>query len=73
MAMDLQQMEAAILELIEEAEGDQGDAHEIYLRVRQMLDQLRAMNMPPPDDLVRLERELEEAFAADKAASTKKR
>ncbi len=65
MAMDWQEMEAAILELIDEAEGDQGDAHEIYLRVRQMLDQLRAMNMPVPDDLARLERELEEQFAAD--------
>jgi hypothetical protein len=73
MAMDLQEMEAAILELIEEAEGSPGDAHEIYLRVRQILDQLRAMDMPPPEDLVRLERELEESFARDKAASTKKR
>ena len=65
MAMDMQELEAAILELIEEAEGDQGDAHEIYLRVRQMLDQLRAMNMPPPEDLVRLECELEMEFSGD--------
>ncbi len=73
MAMDLQQLEAAILEMIEEAEGNQGDAHEIYLRVRQMLDQLRAMDMPPPDDLVRLERELEKDFAKDMGAGKKGR
>ncbi len=71
MAMDLQEFEAAILELIEEAEGEQGDAHEIYLRVRQMLDQLRAMNMTPPEDLVRLERELEELFAEDRTEADK--
>ena len=73
MAMDLQQLEAAIIEMIEEAEGNQGDAHEIYLRVRQMLDQLRAMDMPPPDDLVRLERELEKDFAKDMGAGKKGR
>jgi hypothetical protein len=68
--MDLQEMKAAILELIEEAEGKQGeDAHEIYLRIRQMIDQLRAMGHQPPDDLVRLERELERSFGGKPGAT----
>ena len=32
---DIQEMEAALLELLQEMEGDAGDAHEIYLKLRQ--------------------------------------
>lgn len=64
--MDRRDLEAEISLLIDEMEGEQGDRHEIYLRVRQMLKNLEAMGMPVPDDLVRFERELEKEFAADK-------
>ena len=46
-------------------EGDQGDRHEIYLRIREKLEALKAMGMPLPEDLVRLEESLEAEFAAD--------
>lgn len=59
------EFEAAIGELIEEMEGDQGDAHEIYMRLRQLLDQMRATGMPLPDDLVRLEESLSREFERD--------
>lgn len=65
MGMSEQEIEAAVALLIEEMEGDQGDAHEIYLRLRQLLDQMRAMGMPLPDDLVRLEEDLGAEFAAE--------
>jgi hypothetical protein len=65
MGMSEQEIEAAVALLIDEMEGDQGDAHEIYLRLRQVLDQMRAMGMPLPDDLVRMERDLGAEFAAD--------
>lgn len=65
MGVSEQELEAAVALLIEEMEGDQGDAHEIYLRLRQLLDQMRATGMPLPDDLVRLERDLSAEFSAE--------
>ena len=65
MAMSEREVEAAVALLIEEMEGDQGDAHEIYLRLRQLLDQMRAMGMPLPDDLVKLEHDLSAEFEQD--------
>lgn len=65
MGISEQELEAAIALLIEEMEGDQGDAHEIYLRLRQLLDQMRATGMPLPDDLVKLEHDLSAEFAAE--------
>jgi len=39
-----------------------GDRHELYLRLREKLNELRAMGMPAPEDLVRLEHKLEREF-----------
>ena len=63
--LDKQEIEAAVLELLEEMEGELGDAHEIYLKLRQTLDGMRALGMPLPDDLVRMEQELAAEFKAD--------
>lgn len=63
--MDMQDLKAELSNLLDEMEGEQGDRHEIYLRVRQLISNLQAMGMPAPEDLVRLERALEEEFAAD--------
>ena len=65
MAMDRDEIEAAVSLLLDDMEGEWGDRHEIYLRIRQTLDQMRAMGMPLPDDLVRLEDELAAEFAQD--------
>ena len=65
MGVSEQELEAAVALLIEEMEGDQGDAHEIYLRLRQLLDQMRATGMPLPDDLVKLEKDLSTEFSAE--------
>ena len=67
MAMDTKDLQAEISILLDEMEGDQGDSHEVYLRVHQLIKNLEAVGMPAPDDLVRLERELGAQFAADKA------
>ena len=61
----VQEMEAAVLELMTEMEGDLGDAHEFYLRLRQTIDGLKAMGMPVPEDLARMEEEMSEEFASD--------
>jgi hypothetical protein len=60
--MDSKELEAEISLLLDEMEGEQGDRHEVYLRVRQLLSNLQAVGMPPPEDLVRLAQELEESF-----------
>jgi hypothetical protein len=60
--MDSKDLAAEVSLLLDQMEGEQGDPHEIYLRVRQLLSNLRAVGMPAPDDLVRLARELEESF-----------
>lgn len=64
--MDSKDLAAEMSILLDEMEGDQGDPHELYLRVRQLLSNMQAIGMPPPDDLLRLERELEESFKSGK-------
>ena len=63
--MSFEDLKAEISLLIDEMEGDQGDRHEVYLRIREKLDELKAMGMPLPEDLVRLEEALEKEFRAD--------
>jgi len=63
--MDAKDLQAEVSILLDEMEGEQGDRHEVYLRVRQLLSNLRAVGMPAPDDLVRLEAELEKSFKSE--------
>ena len=63
--MDIQELENAVALLIEDMEGDFGDSHEIYLRLQLTLASMRAMGMPLPEDLVRMERKLGEEFRED--------
>lgn len=60
--MDSKDLEAEVSLLLDQMEGEQGDRHEIYLRVRQLLSTFQATGMPAPEDLVRLSKELEESF-----------
>ena len=57
--MDLEDLEAELSIILDEMEGPQGDYHEIYLRVRQMIQQMESLGMPPPDDLLKLEQRLD--------------
>jgi hypothetical protein len=66
--MDREELEAALAVLLDQMEGDQGDSHGVYLRLRQILDGMRAMGMPLPDDLVNMERELAADFEDDAKA-----
>jgi len=63
--MDLEDFEAALSLLVDEMEGEQGDRHEIFVRIQQMLSTMRAEGLPVPEDLVRLEQELAEEFEAE--------
>ena len=73
MAMDRQEIEAALSLLLDQMEGDWGDRHEVFLRIAQTLDQMRAMGMPLPEDLVRMEEELAAEFASDVKGSKKRK
>lgn len=57
-------LEARLSLLLTEMEGEQGDRHEIWMRLKQELDGMRAFGMPVPEDLQRLEDELEREFTA---------
>jgi hypothetical protein len=67
--MDRQSIEVALSLLVDEMEGDQGDRHEILMRLRQMLGTMRAENLPVPDNLAALEAALAAEFEAEAGAN----
>ena len=65
--MDREELRAALSLLVDEMDGEIEDSHEIYLRLTMLLNQMRALNMPIPEDLARMEAEMSEEFAAEAA------
>ncbi len=63
--MSWEEYEAELSLLLTQLEGEQGDAHEIMLRLKQMLDTMRAEGLPIPEDLKRFEADLDARFAVD--------
>ena len=62
MAFDALQAEIALLfeQMVEQPE----DVHQLAEAIREKLNQLRAEGLPLPDDLVALEKRLEDEFGA---------
>ncbi len=60
--MAFEDIKAQIALLVEEMVKRPEDAHEIHETLREHLNELKAMGMPLPDDLVELERKLETDF-----------
>ncbi len=56
--MDRIELLAAINLLAERLEHAPEDLHEVHFKVTEMLDEIRAMGMPPPRDLVEFEEDL---------------
>jgi hypothetical protein len=46
--------------LLNEFDRESDDLHEVHFKVRELMNQLRAMNEAIPADLIRFERELTE-------------
>jgi hypothetical protein len=67
--MAFEQLKMEISSLLTEMQNQPEDRHEIYLALREKLSQMKATGMPLPDDLVRLERELEEEFSSEQPKS----
>ena len=53
------EIEAELSLLLNEMEGEYGDRHEVELRIRQLVDNLRAYGLQPPEDLLRLDEALQ--------------
>lgn len=62
--MAFEDLKAEIMVLLDALQGPAPDAHEIYERVRQSLDTMKAEGLPLPEDLLELEAKLEEQFMA---------
>lgn len=60
--MALEDIKAQISLLLEQMVNQPEDEHELLEQVREKLNELRAMGMPLPTDLVALEKQLEERF-----------
>ena len=65
--MGFDQLKDDISYLLTAMQNEPEDAHELYLQIKEKLSELKAFGMPLPEDLVRMEQELEAEFAADKA------
>jgi len=63
--MDREELEAALSLLVDEMDGEIEDSHEVYLRLTMLLNQMRALNMPVPEDLVEMEANLSKEFASE--------
>jgi hypothetical protein len=64
--MAFENIKAEIALLLDEIKDAPHDKHELYLKIMQKLNELKAYGMPLPDDLVELEHRLEREFAAER-------
>jgi len=69
--MAFEDLKAELALLLNQMENQPEDRHELYLQVREKLNEMRAFGMPLPDDLVRMEKDLEKEFAAAKREAKK--
>jgi hypothetical protein len=70
-AMAFEDLQAELALLINQMENQPEDRHELYLQIREKLNEMRAFGMPLPEDLVKFEEELEAQFKAEEQAAKK--
>jgi hypothetical protein len=71
--MAFENAKAEIALLLEQMQDAPHDRHELYLKIMQELNKLKAYGMPLPDDLVELEHRLEREFAAEQRNANRAR
>jgi hypothetical protein len=69
--MAFDDLKAELALLINQMENQPEDRHELYLQIRERLNDMRAYGMPLPEDLVKFEEELEAQFKAEEQAAKK--
>lgn len=62
--MDEVDYNAEIALLINEMQGEPEDIHEIQMRLRQMISTMRAEGLPVPEDIKKVEAELDQLLSA---------
>jgi hypothetical protein len=70
--MAFEDLKAEIALLLNQMENQPEDRHELYLQIREKLNEMRAFGLPLPEDLVRLEQELEAEFRSDERDAKKR-
>jgi hypothetical protein len=70
--MAFDDLEAELALLINQMDTLPDDPHELYLRINEKLNEFKALGLPLPDDLVRVEKELETYFASQEARAKKR-
>ncbi|HRN88051.1 hypothetical protein [Hyphomicrobium sp.] len=63
--MAFEDVQAEIGVLLTRMQNEAEDRHEVYLQLRERLNELKAFDLPIPEDLKALEEALEAEFAAD--------
>jgi len=69
--MAFEDLKAELALLINQMETQPEDRHELYLQIREKLNEMRAFGMPLPEDLVKFEEDLEAQFKAEQGAGQK--
>jgi hypothetical protein len=64
-AMAFENLQSELGLLMTRMRNEPEDRHELYLVIRQKLNEMKAYGMPLPEDLVRFEQQLEAEFASD--------
>ena len=67
--MAFEDLKAELALLINQMENQPEDRHELYLQIRERLNEMRAFGMPVPEDLVKFEEQLESQFKAEQDAA----
>jgi hypothetical protein len=69
--MAFDEIKAEISLLLTQMQNQPEDAHELYLQLMEKLNEMRALGLPIPDDLLKMEQDLEAEFASE--ANSEKR
>ncbi len=69
--MAFDDLKAELALLINQMENQPEDSHELYMQIREKLNEMRAFGMPVPEDLVKFEEELEAQFKAEQSSAGK--
>jgi len=66
--MAFEDIKAKINLLLQQMQNQPEDEHELYEMLHEKLNEIRALNMPLPEDLSKLEQQLEEKFRFSSSA-----
>lgn len=69
--MAFEDLQAELSLLLNQMENQPEDPHELYLQIMEKLNEFKAMGLPLPDDLVRVEKELGAYFKEQERAAKK--